>query len=488
MCLPYNKKDPQDIEKYAKKLIGKTFKDVLCSYFNDKEILNEKINYYNKANVKGGLGNLLEEYYFFYKPNSESKPDFEEANTELKVTPYEIKSNNELKAGERLVIGMIPNNEPIEIDFHKSHVLSKLALMLLILYLRDKTITKVDSKINYVSLFSILSKACKDDLKIIEEDYNIISNKIIQGKAHELSESDTKYLGACTKGPTAKKSQQKQYYGDVLAKRRAYSLKQSYMTYVINNYILKNTNTYDNIFSSEELDAKNFDNKIINIINNYIGKSEKDLCSYFSINQKTKNFNNLIVYRMLGVKTENASEFAKANIVIKTIRLKKNGFPKESMSFPSFKILDFIKEEFEDSEIYNFFQETRFLLVVFKEDNMGEYKLSGAKFWNMPLNELEKIGKKEWESYKMKFITGVKFTPKKIDDKITIVLNDLPKKRDTKIFHIRPHASKSAYIIDGIKYGNGSLTDMDELPNGNKMTKQCFWLNNSYIAEIIKDI
>ena len=81
MCLPYNKKDPQDIEKYAKKLIGKTFKDVLCSYFNDKEILNEKINYYNKANVKGGLGNLLEEYYFFYKPNSESKPDFEEANT-----------------------------------------------------------------------------------------------------------------------------------------------------------------------------------------------------------------------------------------------------------------------------------------------------------------------------------------------------------------------------------------------------------------------
>ena len=38
------------------------------------------------------------------------------------------------------------------------------------------------------------------------------------------------------------------------------------------------------------------------------------------------------------------------------------------------------------------------------------------------------------------------------------------------------------------KYGKGKESDMDELPDGNKMTHQCFWLNKQYIANIIKDM
>ena len=60
--------------------------------------------------------------------------------------------------------------------------------------------------------------------------------------------------------------------------------------------------------------------------------------------------------------------------------------------------------------------------------------------------------------------------------------------RDTRIFHLRPHASKSAYLIDGVRYGNGSDTDMDELPNGDFMTKQSFWLNKSYVYDIVKEV
>jgi len=43
-------------------------------------------------------------------------------------------------------------------------------------------------------------------------------------------------------------------------------------------------------------------------------------------------------------------------------------------------------------------------------------------------------------------------------------------------------------VIGGQEYGNGNNGDTDELPNGDKMTKQCFWLNNDYIIKIIKDI
>jgi len=59
---------------------------------------------------------------------------------------------------------------------------------------------------------------------------------------------------------------------------------------------------------------------------------------------------------------------------------------------------------------------------------------------------------------------------------------------ETQIFHLRPHAQRSAYVINGIKYGNGTDSDMDELPNGDKMTKQCFWLNKKYVLKNIQDI
>lgn len=216
--LPYDETDPQDIENYAKKLIGKTFYDVLREYFKDNELELEKT--LNKNKNKGKLGNLIEEYYFYYKPNSNPNPDFLKANTELKVTPYIKNKNGELKAKERLVIGMIPNDNPIETDFEKSHVLEKLQLILLILYFHDKNKDKLDYSIDFVKLFSILGESCKKDLEIIKKDYQIIVDKIISGNAHKLSEGDTNYLGACTKGSTAKKSLRKQYYGEIPAKRK----------------------------------------------------------------------------------------------------------------------------------------------------------------------------------------------------------------------------------------------------------------------------
>ena len=190
---------------------------------------------------------------------------------------------------------------------------------------------------------------------------------------------------------------------------------------------------------------------------------------------------------MLGVKSENAEEFEKANIEIKTIRVEKNNRTKESMSFPAIKIKKFVNENFENSEIYNFFSEKKFLFVVFKKNETDEYQLTGAKFWNMPIDELETVGMTEWNLYRNKFKKGVNFKIEKQKDEKIIVRNDLPKKSETKIFHLRPHARKSKYVINGIEYGNGNCKDTDELPNGDKMTKQSFWLNNSYIIKIIEN-
>lgn len=487
--LPYDNTSIQDIFRYSSELIEQSFVNVLSDIF-EGEALDEKVNYYNNPRAKGGLGNLLEEHYFFYKPNSDSTPDFDKVGMELKVTPYE-KNSKGLRAGERLVITMIPFDKPIEKDFKGSHLESKLKLILLIWYHRIKTQPRTLNEIHYVNLFDLYSDVFSKNLEIILDDYKKIVEKIITGNAHKISEGDTKYLGACTKGQNAYKSLQPQYYNDLVpAKRRAFSLKQSYMTYILNNYVHKGLLNYDSIFSEAELKDGNFDDKVLEKINTNIGKTELELYTKFKINIKTnsKQINRTLTNRMLGVNTDNAEEFEKANIKIKTIRVKKNVKPKESMSFPKIVIKDFVNQDFESSFEYNFFESTRFLFVVFNENDNGEYFLKGAKFWNMPIDELETIGKAEWESYKQKFLTGVNFKVKKQITGKVVISNDLPKKTANKIFHLRPHSSKSAYLINGVRYGEGNETDMDILPNGDKMTHQCFWLNNDYISKIIADL
>ena len=97
---------------------------------------------------------------------------------------------------------MIGYDRPIELDFETSHVFEKIKILLLVYYLRDKGIeNKLLYPIDFIKLFS----PPEEDMKIIKDDYEKIVRKIQNGRAHELSEGDTMYLGACTKGATAKK-------------------------------------------------------------------------------------------------------------------------------------------------------------------------------------------------------------------------------------------------------------------------------------------
>ena len=68
------------------------------------------------------------------------------------------------------------------------------------------------------------------------------------------------------------------------------------------------------------------------------------------------------------------------------------------------------------------------------------------------------------------------------DEKIR---NNLPGMADNGVFHIRPHASKKYYEIDGVVYGNGGIGNSDLLPNGDRIVRQAYWLNRSYILKII---
>ncbi len=477
--LPYDKTSPKSIEEYAKKLINRTFNDVLEEYLSAHGDSNNESTY-GDSKRKGGLGNLLEEIYFGYKANSDSSADFAEAGVELKATPFEISKQGNYRAGERLVLSMINYSGPIEDNLYDSHVWKKCKLLLLIYYLRNREIkNNLQYPIKFVSLFT----PSKADLAIIENDYKIIADKVISGKAEELSESDTFYLGACTKGATAEKSVVKQFYPPhTPAKKRAFCYKNSYMTYVLNTYIISNISHKESIIKdASELQGKTFEDLIISKINKYKGKTDKQLCDIFG-----REFNNNkaqwtdLTYRMLGIKSNRAEEFRKANITVKVIRLEENGKMKESISLPPFKYKELIQESWEESTLHNYFDETKFLIVVFKKYN-GEYVLKGCQFWNMPYSDLNTDVQTGWKDIVEIIKKGISFTIKRTKNNI-IVKNNLPKKKDNRIIHVRPHASKRYFKLnDGTIIGNGSKSDANELPDGTWMPNYSFWINNDYI-------
>lgn len=518
----YDPTDAADILRYAKLLIGKTFYDVLkedlCEsdtgnivdgYNNNKEssnLLQEAIQEYGNPNRKGGLGNLIEKHHFHYNINSNPEADFSEANLELKVTPYEIRhgkgkhtGETNYVAGERVVLSMINYNQrPIEFDFTKSHVWQKCCKILLIFYLRNKSLaTNLNYHIDYVGNFT----PSESDRIIIQQDYIAIMNKIAAGRAHEISESDTMYLGACTKGSKAISNFVIQDINGIPAQKRAFCLKNSYMTTVLNEYFINSADEQENIVTDYKLLAdKGFEGYIESKISQFTGKTDKEICNILGL-EYTKNKSQWIniAFAMLGIKSNKAKEFQKANIVVKATRIEENGKIRENTSFPPFKFLDLVNEVWLDSDeeeeenskganLQAYFASTKFLFVVFKKEGEN-YTLKGSQLWNMPYNDLNTTVKDGWEKVRQTIINGVTFSKRLVKSggrkgKYDI-LNNLPGKDANPIIHIRPHAQKAYYKFSG--YEEGESRNGNELPNGDWMTTQCFWLNNSYIHNILRD-
>ena len=464
----YDHTNPKSIEDYGKRLIGKTFQKVCDDdMISPIHTIQSGIEYedaHENKKRKGGLGELIEERHFHYRCNNEAQPDFPEAGVELKVTPYKINQKGVKAAKERLTLTMIDYFTVVNETFEDSHMWSKSRLILLIYYLYQQEIkNRLDYRIDYVTLFS----PPEEDIKIIEHDFYTIVEKIRAGKAHELSEGDTLYLGAATKASSSK-DRRRQPFSDEPAKPRAFAFKNSYMTYVLNNYVVPGKVTYESIIKDSV--EESFEDYVVDKINAYKDYTVEDLCAEFEIEyeKKPKNLEAMLAYRILGVKGNQAEEFVKANIVVKTIRIGKNNKIKESMSFPNFKFKELIEETWEDSTFGNYLRETRFLFVVYKFNEAGDLRLKGCQFWNIPYADLEGNVRDVWEETKQVLIEGLKITVVN-----GIQYNNFPKASNNPISHVRPHGRDAS--------------DTYELPDGRQYTKQCFWLNSSYILSQLRE-
>lgn len=450
----------QEIELISKSAIGKSVNDIL-----NEEIVTIE----DKDANKGGLGQLIEKYLFGMDNNSDSEPDFMPAGIELKVTPYKNIKGDKLSAKERLVLNIIDYMTEYKNTFRSSHFWYKNNKIQLLWYLWEANKDKKDLIITHEKLLELEKN---EDLKQIEEDWNFIINKIREGKAHEISEADTMYLGACSKGANASSTRQ-QPFSDIPAMQRAFCFKNSYMTQLVRKYIGDYSNAEKVL---KDTDAS-FNDFVQNVINKYKGRTQSELMKELNIDSKAKNILNMIINRMFNVKSKlkDTDEFVKANIIPKTIRVESNGRIIESMSFPYFKFDEIMNTDFEDSDLKEELETTKYMFFIFKEEN-GEYVFKGIKLWNMPEIIIESKVKSMYEKTQEVIRTGN--IVNHIDERGRRITN-FPGMSDNGICHVRPHGRNSKDTT--------SLPVKDSVTGAIEFTKQCFWFNNSYLKEIIKE-
>jgi DNA mismatch repair protein MutH len=432
----FDKSSPDSILQFAERLTGKTLVEALG--YTPKAA---------KAGNKGGLASQVEEHYFGIKPNNSPEPDFPKAGVELKVTGMLKSKKNSFKPKERLILKMIDYMSIVNESWEGSALLKKCKLMLMVFYLYDKDATSfLDFKF---ALKPFLFDFPKYDAYQIKEDWKKIRKKVLEGKAHELSEGDTMYLGACRKGSGGVKEKGRaQPFSEVLAYGRAYSLKTKYVQKIIDGSVSDSV-----LGTSEDIGVEE---ATLNRFLPYLGLPANELQLKFGIGN-SKNWKKTLVMRILGTTKSNLPELEKAGVIVKTICVNSNWRPRESMSFPNFKYRELVNQDWEESDFCETV-ETKFLFVIFRFDDEKVLRLEFAAYWNMPFADREEA-RRVWEETKKRILTNP---------------HNLPKISESHVAHVRPHARNSR--------------DTDTTPGGERLVKQCFWLNAGYIAGVIDQL
>lgn len=440
----------EEIQQIGRSSIGKNIKDIV-----GKEIAED-------AKHKGQLGHLIEEYLFHQKPHNDPEPDFKEAGVELKVTPIKKLKNGLYSSKERLVLNMIDyENENVD-DFYKSSFWKKNKRLYILFYEYINGLPKSEYKI-YDELMHVFSE---EDIKQVQKDWEAIANKIKNGEAHLISESDTLYLAACTKGIDGSKTKT-QRNNNQAAKGRAYSLKSSYITGQIRK--LKDKTIFS-ITKGSNQDLESY----INIrIKPYLNKPLSELLRTLEITSKAKHLNEQVIAAMLGYKGKklsNAEEFIKGNVKFKTIVLDDGLNLKESMSFENFKFEEIVLENWEDSTLREYFLTTKFAFSLFKGPKSNPIFL-GVKFWNMEEDTIDTKLKQVWEKTVQVIKDGNVYKANNSN------ISNFPKLKENEVCHVRPKGRNAKDVY--------KLPKADLITGKTTYTKQCFWLNASYIRKIV---
>lgn len=354
-------KTQEELLSFTRGILGKKFKDI-----DQKNLLE------TKKKDKGILGKVVETGFYGYELNSNPEADFAELGIELKVAGFKKNKNNTISAKERLVLSKIDYCKMIEEEFEFSKLLFKNKKLLIIWYEYDNKYNYEDFEIKYYQLYDM-----EIDEDVFKNDFNIIKNKVLNGKAHLLSEGDTSYLGACTKGAKGTDIV-RQPKSPIPAKPRAYSLKNGYMTGILRSI---------DFASQVPSKFKTAQSYVYDKLKPYFGLTQREIWAevgeYELEADKVvpKNLNKMISDRIIGKDEELGSiddVFNKVTYAIKNIPVDENNYPIERLSFRNLYLSEF-EEKWKESDWRNYFEEINLILVLYQGKKDGKKMKNGDR-------------------------------------------------------------------------------------------------------------
>ena len=358
---------------------------------------------------------------------------------------------------------MINFNEIVKETFETSHLLEKNENLLILWYYYKKNISVRDLKFYTYLLYSL-----HQDEDVIRNDFKIIQEKVLKGKAEELSEGDTTYLGACRKG-TKGTDTRSQPYSDKPAPSRAYCLKQGYMSGIIEDLCQKETikpRTYKYYSVTEYITAK---------LEKYFEKTQKEIAEELNLlknNKIPKNINKKITDTLIG-KDKDLPKldpiFKYSNFIIKNSPILEDYTPKERMSFKNLRLSDF-ETEWDESYWKQYFEQTNIINICwqFKNRNgkVGEGILKTVKQISFTDKDLKSIGK----TYHMIQKAMKNYEEKIHGENLDEYVKDLPTPNsfEDQIIEILPKARKGKN-----SYYTFFENDKDTIKSAFALTKEC---------------
>jgi len=505
-------KSVEEVHNHGKLAVSKTIRELV------KDETLQK--YYKSRNNKGWVGNSVESDWFYIPNNSRKEADIPHLNLDIKVTPIKY-TRNGWSAKERLTLNLFNFFDEHTRKFENASFLQKAPLIELLYYEYKKEVDSPDYVIKAANLLDIKNLP-QEDLLIMEQDWNLIVQKIKEGKAEELSDSLTKHLGATTKGAKTESNQVEQPFSDNQAHKRAFTLKSAYMTSLAKKFMNEIDNNEKLINSSHDLKRYTFEEIILRKFDPYIGKSKKELASIFNIKipqNNDKASSSMLARKMLNLdgEIEGTEEFKKAGITAKILTI----IPENKKAKEHFKILIPGESSIEPSLILNqtwkysslreYLTTQQFLLVIYEKIGKDVF-FKGVKFWRVNNEDLEGMIRDTWLKVKSIISKGVTLKYVKRNKptktgKLYEVHNNLPGIQSKSALHVRPSATTACYYnnprltmelptpskwinkpisTDWVE-GSKPLNLPSEELTSNYMTKQAWWLNSDYMYSQVKE-
>lgn len=458
-------------KKFEKKTLKEIYEFVSITYPNIKLTTN-----------KGIVGQVLEAL-IGNAPNSSPLQDVKNLDIELKVLPLR-KIGDKLQPKERSKIKSINYQKIVDEEWNSSDLRDKMKKILFLQYEHPTGKTFEDWE-EFIFKGCLLYDLENENEHIVKTDWEGIRFKVKTEQADTLSESHGKVLGACTSGTGKLLS----YGNNKQAKQRSYSLKHNYLKVFYDEKV--NKQKFENITLDKNVSIVEF---ITNKINELNGKKLESISKETGIefSNSAKSSFRLLVNKILGLKEKSQiRELEENGIQIKTIPIDNKNEAWEAMSFPKFSLIDLLNEEWEanddDAEeaVFKKIISNGFIFIpIIKEkikDENGKPKFKNWESWKVGKSFYWKANDEEIEIIKDEWIQAKNIVQNGVEVEDVIhgegyrQENNLLKSSSTKIIHIRPHG-KDSNDIDKPFFKHKSI----------RITWQSFWLNKSYINQILK--